>query len=84
MLLKGNAESTPIPKVASMLEMHPREKLEDLPSPRVLNSHLPLYVLPRQLKGMNVNLLLNRDKGKLFTTFVPTKSDSDVLFSYNC
>ena len=51
MLLKGKAENTQIPKIASMLEMHPREKLEELPSPRVLNSHLPLYMLPRQIKG---------------------------------
>ena len=51
MLLKGKAETIPVPKEATMLEAHPQSDLVNLPSPRVLNSHLYLRLLPRQLKG---------------------------------
>ena len=52
MLLKGNAETVPIPKEFAMLEFTTPADLEKLPSPRVLNSHFPLCILPRQLKGI--------------------------------
>ena len=52
MLLNGTAESVPLRKVALMLENTPESELEKLPSPRVLNSHLPMCMLPKQIKGI--------------------------------
>ena len=54
MLLMGKAETIPIPKVFTMLEATPQENLDALPSPRVLNSHFPISILPKQMKG-NLN-----------------------------
>ena len=51
MLLNGKAETIPQGKITTMLETILEEDLEKLPSPRVLNSHFPLCVLPKQMKG---------------------------------
>ena len=51
MLLIGKAETIPIPKMFTMLEATPQEKLDALPSPRVLSSHFPISFLPKQMKG---------------------------------
>ena len=51
MLVNGKAETIPIHKEQTMLEVIPQSELEKIPSPRVLNSHLTLSVLPKQLKG---------------------------------
>ena len=51
MLLNGKAETIPIPKEFTMLENVPQSQIDELPSPRVLNSHFPLSVLPKQIKG---------------------------------
>ena len=51
MLLNGKAETISQPKESTMLEAHPRSAFMDMPSPRVLNSHMYLRLLPRQLKG---------------------------------
>ena len=66
MLLKGNTETIPIPKMFAMLEFASRNDLEKLPSPRVLNSHFPLCILPRQIKGMNLQMSLCCDKITIF------------------
>ena len=65
MLVNGKAETIPIPKVFTMLEMAPQFELEKLPSPRVLNSHFPLCILPEQIKGIVQKTLF-------ITTFVIT------------
>ena len=57
MLLNGNTETIPIPKMFAMLEFASQNDLEKLPSPRVLNSHFPLSILPKQLKGITTNAL---------------------------
>ena len=51
MLLKGKAETIEYPKLATMLEATLESDLDKFPSPRLLNSHLPLRMLPKQLKG---------------------------------
>ncbi|CAI9727024.1 sulfotransferase family cytosolic 1B member 1-like [Octopus vulgaris] len=49
MLLKGSAEYSLQDKTAAMLERAPQASLDQLPSPRVLNSHLHLHHLPREI-----------------------------------
>ena len=51
MLLSGKAENVPIFKIGGMLEVLTADELEKMPSPRVLNCHFPLSMLPRQIKG---------------------------------
>ena len=51
MLLNGKAETIPHSKGKLMLEAVPKSELEKCPSPRVLNSHLPLTMLPKDIKG---------------------------------
>ncbi|KAK3588696.1 hypothetical protein CHS0354_028906 [Potamilus streckersoni] len=48
MLLTGKAEIIPKSKVAHMLEAMLTEIIDEIPSPRVLNSHLHLCRLPRE------------------------------------
>ena len=50
MLLNGKAEVKQMMKIGLMMEMRTETELEQQPSPRVLNSHLPLSMLPRQMK----------------------------------
>ncbi|XP_025092463.1 sulfotransferase 1A1-like [Pomacea canaliculata] len=50
MLLSGKAEYQKQKKETMMLEVTEVETIEALPSPRVLNSHLPARMLPRQLQ----------------------------------
>lgn len=64
MLLNGKAETIPQEKIATMLETILEEDLEKLPSPRVLNSHFPLCILPKQMKekGTKIVLMLRNPK----------------------
>ena len=36
----------------TFLEMLPQCEIEAVPSPRILNSHLPFRLLPKQMKGI--------------------------------
>ncbi|PVD32992.1 hypothetical protein C0Q70_08440 [Pomacea canaliculata] len=49
MLMSGKAEYQKQKKETMMLEVTAVETIEALPSPRVLNTHLPVRMLPRQL-----------------------------------
>ena len=56
MLLSGKAENVPLTKADAMMECMPEDVLDQQPSPRVLNSHLPRRWLPRQIKGKFIAL----------------------------
>ena len=51
MLLAGRAENVPLTKIGGMLEVLSADALEKQPSPRLLNCHFPLSMLPTQMKG---------------------------------
>jgi len=52
MLLRGSAEYIKDPKVACMMDMFPLKKTDAVfPSPRVLNTHYRLDVLPKEFRG---------------------------------
>ena len=52
MLQRGSAESIKEPKELIMLEMVPITKSDKIfPSPRVINTHLRLDVLPKEFRG---------------------------------
>ncbi|XP_045199301.1 sulfotransferase 1B1-like isoform X2 [Mercenaria mercenaria] len=58
MLLNGKAEISPTMKLSKMLEVIPESELEKLPSPRILNTHVPLKWLPKQLKEKKTKIVL--------------------------
>lgn len=58
MLLNGKAETIPVPKAVTMLENVPQADLEKVSSPRVLNSHFPLCILPKQMKEKKTKIVL--------------------------
>ena len=51
MLLNGKADTISLHKEYTMLEARSQANMEAIPSPRILNSHLTLSLLPKQLKG---------------------------------
>jgi len=52
MLIQGSAEYVNLFKEACMIDMFPLSKVDQfIPSPRVLNSHYCLDVLPREFRG---------------------------------
>ena len=52
MLLRGSSEYVRDSKVLCMIDMFPVTKVGDLfPSPRVLNTHYRLDVLPSEFRG---------------------------------
>lgn len=57
MLLNRKAEISPNMKVCLMLEARTEAELDEQPSPRVLNSHLPLAMLPRQMKEKKTKII---------------------------
>lgn len=62
MLLSGLTENIPNNKQSMMLEIKDEEELEDEPSPRVLNTHLLLPDLPKDIlakKSRIIYLLRN-------------------------
>jgi len=66
MLLRGSAEYIKDPKVACMMDMFPLKKTDAVfPSPRVLNTHYRLDVLPKEFRGRKtvlgiiINLIIN-------------------------
>ncbi|KAL8597530.1 hypothetical protein ACOMHN_033401 [Nucella lapillus] len=57
MLLAGKAEYEKRTKEFAMMEATKVEKIDSQPSPRVLNSHLPLRLLPLQIKEKKVKVI---------------------------
>ncbi|XP_076452612.1 sulfotransferase 1A1-like [Babylonia areolata] len=57
MLLAGKAEHEKRVKEMAMMEATAIEHIQAQPSPRVLNSHLPLRLLPRQIKEKKVKVI---------------------------
>ncbi|XP_076452276.1 sulfotransferase 1 family member D1-like [Babylonia areolata] len=57
MLLTGKADYEKRTKEFAMMEATEIEQLESQPSPKVLNSHLPLRLLPRQVKEKKVKVI---------------------------
>ena len=58
MLRKGRAEHDAKTKVQLMMEFVTTEKLDDMPSPRTLNTHLPFSMLPLgEIKSRRVKLV---------------------------
>ncbi|XP_076453017.1 sulfotransferase 1A1-like isoform X2 [Babylonia areolata] len=57
MLLSGKAEYEKRIKQSVMIEAQPIESIQSLPSPRVLNSHLPFRLLPRQILEKRVKVI---------------------------
>ncbi|XP_076443365.1 sulfotransferase 1A2-like [Babylonia areolata] len=57
MLLAGKAMYDTRVKELTMMETTDIEQLDILPSPRVLNTHLPLRLLPRQIKEKKLKVI---------------------------
>ncbi|XP_076452616.1 sulfotransferase 1A1-like isoform X2 [Babylonia areolata] len=57
MLLAGKAEHEKRVKDLAMMEATAIEHIQAQPSPRVLNSHLPLRLLPRQIREKKVKVI---------------------------
>nr|KAG5700338.1 hypothetical protein BaRGS_029590 [Batillaria attramentaria] len=58
MLLTGKVEYEKHTKENAMLEAIEMEKTGALPSPRLLNTHLPVSMLPRQVKDKRIKVIL--------------------------
>ncbi|KAL3886113.1 hypothetical protein ACJMK2_026162 [Sinanodonta woodiana] len=58
MILNGKAEIIHKSKNTQMLEAVPTETIDGAPSPRVLNSHLNLYRLPREVLEQKCKIVL--------------------------
>lgn len=58
MLLKGKAEITTDLKLFRMLEVVPESEIEKLPSPRVLNTHVPIGWLPKEVKEKTIKTVV--------------------------
>ena len=67
MLFNGNTESIPHGKSNVMLEAFPQSTIDEFPSPRVLNSHLPLHMLPMEMKGHVSSYLFGQIHGRACT-----------------
>ncbi|XP_076472885.1 sulfotransferase 1C2-like [Babylonia areolata] len=58
MLLRGRAEYASLPKEQLMMEFVDVKKLQQMPSPRILNTHLPFSMLPvQEMKAKGVKVL---------------------------
>ena len=57
MLLLGKAKHEERTKEFAMMEATEIEKIQDQPSPRLLNTHLPVHMLPVQVKGKRVKVI---------------------------
>nr|KAG5690249.1 hypothetical protein BaRGS_026701 [Batillaria attramentaria] len=57
MLLSGKAEHDKRAKEFAMMEATEIEKTRALPSPRLLNTHVPVSMLPRQVKDKKVKVI---------------------------
>lgn len=82
MILKGSFERVSAIKEDLLIEMAPMEVLEATESPRFLNSHLPIELLPPELlKGHKV-IYINRNPKAILVTFYRHLIRSNV-FEYN-
>ncbi|KAF6036720.1 hypothetical protein EB796_004962 [Bugula neritina] len=63
MLLRGSAEYIRSPKEACMIDLFPLKKTDAVfPSPRVLNTHYRLDVLPKEFRGRKTVLVIRNPK----------------------
>lgn len=58
MLLNGTIELSPIQKMSLMLINVPEEDLDKMKSPRVLNTHFPFRMLPKQTQEKQTKIIL--------------------------
>lgn len=54
-LIEGKVHKQP--KETRMLDLIGTEKVDELPSPRILNTHYPPHLLPVQMKGKKVKIV---------------------------
>nr|KAG5690251.1 hypothetical protein BaRGS_026703 [Batillaria attramentaria] len=57
MLLAGKADYDKRSKELAMMEATEIEKIQQMPSPRLLNTHVPVSMLPRQVKDKKVKVI---------------------------
>ncbi|XP_070204135.1 sulfotransferase 1A1-like [Littorina saxatilis] len=57
MLLAGKADYDARTKEFAMMEAVEIEKIQDQPSPRILNTHVPVHMLPAQVKDKKVKVI---------------------------
>lgn len=69
MILKGNSERVSAIKEEMILEMAPMEILEAAESPRFLNTHLPIELIPPELLNGHKIIYLNRNPKAIMVTF---------------
>ncbi|XP_036361208.1 sulfotransferase 6B1 isoform X1 [Octopus sinensis] len=58
MLVNGSADYNPEQKGVAMMELMDQEKLDQLPSPRVLNNHMFFHHLPREILTKKSKMIL--------------------------
>ncbi|XP_014775933.2 sulfotransferase 1A2 [Octopus bimaculoides] len=69
MILKGSCERVSAIKEDLLIEMAPMETLEAAESPRFLNSHLPIELLPPELLKGHKIIYINRNPKAMLVTF---------------
>ncbi|KAF6036718.1 hypothetical protein EB796_004960 [Bugula neritina] len=80
MLLRGSAEYIKDPKVACMMDMFPLKKTDAVfPSPRVLNTHYRLDVLPKEFRGRKTVLVVRNPKDTSVSAYHHEKNIHSVL-----
>ena len=68
MLYRGKAETIPGIKMFNMVEALTADKIDSLPSPRVLNSHIYFHSLPPDMiKRKTKIVLIHRFKSNRYT-----------------
>ncbi|XP_029634263.1 sulfotransferase 1E1-like [Octopus sinensis] len=82
MILKGNCERVSAIKEDLLIEMAPMEILEATESPRFLNSHLPIELLPSELLKGHKIIYMNRNPKAMLVTFYRHLSGAKT-FEYN-
>lgn len=58
MLTTGKLEYLSQPKESAMMEFHYPEEFDNIPSRRILNTHLPVRLLPTDVKEKNLKVIL--------------------------
>ncbi|XP_053376105.1 sulfotransferase 1C4-like [Mercenaria mercenaria] len=69
MINNRSAERVKTTKMMTMIEVIPQEEMEKLPSPRVLNCHLPFRYLPKDMKDCKTVLLLRNPKDTTVSSY---------------
>ena len=82
MLLKGKAEREQSQKIMLMMEAVSLSDMEAMPSPRILNTHLPLQFLPQQMKEKKNKMLviMRNPKDVLVSGYYHAKSEKQFRF----